>query len=313
MVGRGFNPAVKDAFSFSASGVFANSASRVFCGKPLKPSFGRIAHERKNLSPQIRAAATDALFAAIDRDREYWRNDLDKFDLELATLGRAAEKQRELCLAQPKKFSPDELEFGRDDNARRICIQSKQWAEFRMRYGEYVATMRNLLALKRESIDPMKLKIEDLVPKDSMGRRNSIHELQNYVVGLSKHGLVLNKDGSLDLDRSFIRLNYFDLLHEQAVRNNVQPAVSNRPVDFIATRIPLASIAPALSEDLKADNDPVWLYAGKDRQALIIPRGEFAGQLQLRYLPVANLTQDAKGSIHFDRADWKSGFPLKRS
>jgi hypothetical protein len=267
--------------------------------------------QRKDLSPQLRAAATDALFAAIDRDREYWQDELDKFDLELATLGRAAEKQRELCLAQSKKFSPEELELGRDDNSRRICIQSKQWAEFKMRYGEYVATMRNLLTLKRESIDPMKLRIEDLVPKDSMGRRNSIHELQNYVVGLSKDGLVLNKEGSLDLDRSFVRLNYFDLLHEQAVRNNVQPAVSNRPVDFIATRIPLASIAPALSEDLKADNDPVWLYAGKDRQALIIPRGESAGQLQLRYLPIANLTQDAKGSIHFDRADWKSGFPLK--
>ena len=267
--------------------------------------------QRRDLSPQLRAAARDAFFRAIDHDRKYWQDDLDQFDLELAALGRAAEKQRELCLAQPKKFTPDEMELGRDDNARRICIQSKQWAEFKTHYGEYVSTMRNLSALKRESFDPMKLKIEDLVPTDSMGRRNSVHELQNYVVGLSRDGLVLNKDGSLDLDRSFIRLNYFDLLHEQAVRNNVQPAVSNHPIDFIATRIPLASIALALSEDLKADNDPVWLYAGKDRQALILPRGESAGQLQLRYLPIANLTQDANGSIHFDRADWKSGFPLK--
>ncbi len=171
--------------------------------------------------------------------------------------------------------------------------------------------MRTLLALKRENFDPMKLKIEDLMPKGSMGRRNSIHDLQNYVVGLSRDGLALNKDGSLDLDRSFARLNYFDLLHEQAVRNNVQSAVSSRPIDFIATRIPLASIAPELSDDLKADNDPVWLYAGKDRQALILPRGESANQLQLRYLPIANLTQDANGAIHFDRVDGKTGFPLK--
>ncbi len=267
--------------------------------------------QRKDLPPKMRAAATDAFFAAIDRDRQDWQDDLDKFDHELAGLGRAAERQRELCSQQPKRFSPEEVETGRDDSARRICIQSKQWAEFQTRYAEYVATMRNLLALKRATFDPMRLRIEDLVPKDAMGKRNSINDLQNYVVGLSKDGLALKTDGSLDLDRSFLRLNYFDLLHEQAVRNNVQSAVSNRPIDFIATRIPLAAIAAALPDDAKADNDPVWLYAGKDRQALILARGESAGQLQLRYLPVANLTQNADGTIHFDRADWKAGFPLK--
>jgi hypothetical protein len=267
--------------------------------------------QRKDLPPPVRAAATDAFFAAIDRDRKYWQDDFARFDRELAALGRAAEKQRELCLQQPKKFPPDQVELGRDDNARRICVQAKQWAEFHARYTEYIATMRNLLALKRDTFDPRKLKIEDLMPKDAMGRRNSINDLQNYVVGLSKNGLMLKPDGTLDLDRSFIRLNYFDLLHEQAVRNNVQSAVSNRPVDFIATRIPLAEIAAALPDDAKADNDPVWLYAGKDRQALILPRGESAGQLQLRYLPIANLTQNVDGTIHFDRADWRAGFPLK--
>ncbi|HYT50121.1 MAG TPA: hypothetical protein VEL78_07000, partial [Pyrinomonadaceae bacterium] len=267
--------------------------------------------QRKDLSPQARAVATDTFFAAIDHDRKFWQDDADKFDPELAALGRAAQKQRDLCLAQPKTFSEADQEMGRDDNARRVCIQSKQWAEFQTRYGQYVATMRNLLALKRDNFDPQKLKIEDIMPKDSMGRRNSIHDLQNYVVGLSKDGLVLKSNGSLDLDRSFIRLNYFDLLHEQAVRNNVQAAVSNRPVDFIATRIPLESIAPALNDDLKPDNDVVWLYAGKDRQALILPRGEAAGQLQLRFLPVANLTQDANGAVRFDRIDWKPGLPLK--
>ena len=85
-----------------------------------------------------------------------------------------------------------------------------------------MATMRNLLSLKRDNFEPQKLKIEDFIPKESMGRRNSIHELQNYVVGLSKDGLTREGDGSLDLDRSLVRLNYVDLLHEQTVRNNVQ-------------------------------------------------------------------------------------------
>jgi Type I phosphodiesterase / nucleotide pyrophosphatase len=267
--------------------------------------------QRKDLPAQTRQAVTDAFFAAIDRDRAGWQTDLDNFDRELAALERAADQQAELCAQQPKKFTPEEKEVGKDDDARRICIKAKQWNELRAHYGEYVATVRRLIALKKESFDPQKIKIEDLILKQSMGRRNSIHELQNYVVGLGKDGLVLNSDGSLDWDRTFVRINYLDLLHEQTVRNNVQALVSNRPVDFIATRLPREAIAPALSDDLKPDDDVVWLYGGKDRQALVLPRGERAGSLQLRYLPIANLTQDDNGAIHFERAELKNGFPLK--
>ncbi len=268
--------------------------------------------QRKDLPPQLRTAATAAFFAAIDHDRGYWQDDVDRFDQELAALGRSAETQQQSCLAQPKKFTPAEAELGRDDNARRVCIRAKQVAEFHAAYSAYVAIVRNLLALRRESFDPQKLKIEDLLPKDSMGRRNSIHDLQNYVVGLGKDGLVLKSDGTLDEDRSFVRLDYFDLLKKQFVRNNVQANVLPQPIDFIATRIPRETIAAALGDDLKPDDDVVWLYSGPDRQALIIPRGEkVGGPLNLRYLPIANLTQPDDGQIRFDRADWKPGFPLK--
>src|SRR5262245_29618949 len=268
--------------------------------------------QRKDLSPPVRAAATEAFFSAIDHDRVYWQDDLDKLSAELAAVGRWAEKQGQSCLSQPKNFTTAEKEMGADDNARRVCIQAKQAGEFQERYGIYVATIRTLLGLKRETFDPQRLKIEDVIPKDSMGRRNSIHDLQNYVVGPGKDGLVLKSDGSLDADRSFVRLNYFDLLKKQTVRNNVQAEVSTQPIDFIATRIPREAIAPALDADLKPDDDVVWLYSGPDRQALIIPRGESTGgQLSLRYLPVANLRQTDDGVIRFDRVDWKAGLPLK--
>src|SRR5204863_9789097 len=136
-----------------------------------------------------------------------------------------------------------------------VCIRARQTLELHQRYSAYVAVLRNLLALKRESFDPQRLKIEDLITKDSMGRRNSIHDLQNYVVGLGKDGLVLKSDGSLDEDRSFVRLDYFDVLRQQIVRNNVQANVSAQPIDFIATRIPRDAIAPALSDALKPDDD----------------------------------------------------------
>ena len=268
--------------------------------------------QRKDLSPSLRTATTAAFFSALERERVLLQDELDKFDSELAALDRSAAAQRQSCLEQPKKFTQAELEMGRDDNARRVCIKAKQATEFHERYSAWVTTMRNLLGLKREGFDPQKLKIEDLIPKDSMGRRNSIHDLQNYVVGLGKDGLVLNSDGSLDPDRSFVRLNYFDLLKQQTVRNNVQARVSSQPIDFIATRVPREAIAPALSDELKPDDDVVWLYAGQDRQALIIPRGESGGgSLSLRYLPIANLTQAVDGQVRFDRADWQPGLPLK--
>lgn len=267
--------------------------------------------QRKDLPAETRQAATGALFATIDQNRSFWQDDLAKFDTELAAFGRAGEAKQQLCLSQPKKFTPAEVEMGRDDNARRICIQAKQATEFKERYAAYVATMRNLLRLQPANFDPLRMKIEDLIPKASMGRRNSVNNLQNYVVGLGKDGLVLKSDGSLDFDRTFVRVNYFDLLKKQTVRNNVQAEVSAQPIDFAVTRIPREVISPALTDDLKPDDDVVWLYGGPDRQALIIPRGENGGQLSLRYLPIANLTETASGEIHFDRLDFRPNLPLR--
>ena len=267
--------------------------------------------QRKDLAEPVRVAATKVFFTAVDKERAFWQEDLNRLETEVAAVRRAAFKNSELCKSQPKKFSTEDHEMGRDDNARRVCIRAKQGEEFADRYTAYIATMRNLLALKPEAFDPRKLKVETLIPIDAMGRRNSITDLQNYVAGLNKQGLVLKDDGSLDLDRSFVRVNYFDLMHRQQVRNNIQADVAARPVDFIATRIPRAAIAPALSDDLQPDDDVVWIHSGADKQALILPRGESGGPLQLRYLPIANLTQNADGRISFDRADWKSGLPLK--
>ena len=65
-----------------------------------------------------------------------------------------------------------------------------------------------------------------------------------------------------------------------------------------------------LSAELQPDDDVVWLYGGAERQALILARAEASGQLQLRYLPIANLIQDAQGSIRFDETKWRSDLPL---
>lgn len=267
--------------------------------------------QRKDLSPQLRIAATDAFFTALASDRARWQGEVDQLAEELVVLRRANEKLLALCQSQPKKFTPADREMGRDDNARRVCIRSVQGVELESRYAGYVAMMRNLFSLRREGFAPGTLKIAELIPEKAMGPRNSIHDLQDYIAGLGRDGLVLKKDGALDLGRSFLRLNYFDLICEQKVRNNVQPGVSNHPVDFIATRIPREAIAPALPPDLQPDDDAVWLYGGPDRQALVLARAETEGKLRLRYLPIAHLTQDEQGVIKFDRISWQAGLPLR--
>jgi len=267
--------------------------------------------QRKDISPPLRNALTEAFFSELGRGRSRWQSDLDQFSIELAALQRALVKQRALCESQPKTFSQADRDLNRDDNARRVCTLAAQWTAFEKGYRRYVATMRKLLSVPREQFDPFHVKIDEVIPKGAMGQSNTIYDLQNYVVAPAPGGPVITSDGSLDMERSFLRLNYFSLMAGQAVRNNVQPNVSSHPVDFVALRIPRETIAPALSDDLRPDDDAVWLYSGRDRQALILARGEAEGQLRLRYLPIANLTQDACGQVHFDRADWQAGLPLR--
>lgn len=267
--------------------------------------------QRRDLSAELRSAATNTFFNVLAKDRAAWTPELDQLESETGALHRAIAAEDNRCKSQPKKFTEEDREMGRDDNARRTCLHVTQWTELETHYTEYIATMRALLALHRDTFQPAQLRIPDLIPKTSMGDRNSIYALQNYIVGPGASGLVLKTDGSLDIDRSFVRLNYFDLLKGQTVRNNVQPGVSNQPVDFLATRIPRESIAELLPPDAQPADDVIWLYASPDRQALVLPRGEAAGRLELRYLPVAHLTQDATGAIHFDRIDWQPDLPLK--
>ena len=267
--------------------------------------------QRADLSPQLRNAVRDAFFSTLNRDRIAWTGELDGLDVELAALHRAIEKQQALCGAQPKTFTLADREMGRDDEARRVCVLKTQWSEMEAQYRAYIANMRNLLSLHPATFAPAKVKAEDLIPRHAMGARNTIHDLQNYVVGLVANGLAVKSDGSLDLEHSFVRINYLDLLKEQTVRNNLQSPVSNHPIDFLAMRIPRESIAPALTSDLEPDDDVIWLYGGTNRQALVLARGKVKGQLQLHYLPIANLTQDKKGIFHFDRAEWQPDFPLR--
>jgi hypothetical protein len=264
---------------------------------------------RGDLPQPLRRAATAALFATIDRRRAGWRRTLEELREELGALHRLIERQGALVAAQPKKWSKEDADLGRDREARREFARLDSWTADEREYTAYLQSLANLLALDPARLNPSAVVIEEIIPKGAMGDHNTLHELQNYVVGPAEGGLVLAPDGSLDMEKSFRRVNYFTLLGDVSVRNNVQPGVESRPVDFVAVRVPEEALRGALAADERPDQ-AVWLYGGPDRQALILSREE-GSQLKLRYVPVSNLKQSSDGRVTFERAGWGAGLPLK--
>jgi hypothetical protein len=267
--------------------------------------------QRKDLTPALRNAMTAGFFKTLDRRRDEWQASLSSLQEELDALRRLIEKQRAFVASKPKKWTPEQQEAGLDQDARREFAHLDSWEADNRKYTEYARTLSNLLALRRESFAPERIKIEDVIAKKAMGSHNSIHALQNYVVGLAAGGAVIAPDGSLDLDKSFTRVDYFALLNNVAVRNNVQAGIESRPVDFVAVRVPSDAIAPALAKHSLSSDEVLWVYDGQQNQALILSKRDEAGTLSLRYLPVANLKQTRDGSFSFERIEWRDRLPLK--
>ena len=266
--------------------------------------------QRGGLSDEARKAAIHEFFAVIDRRRAGWEKDLAQLQTELGALDRAILEQRKLWEAQPKKFTKEQQDAGLDDAAKRIYVQLDRWQMERKEYSEYALALQKLLALSSEAFVASKVKIADVIPKMSMGDRNTLYELQNYVVGLGPNGIILNADGSMNMDQTFVRVDYFSLLQGITVRNNVQRGIANRPVDLIATRIARELVLPLINER-DFDEDVIWVNAGANRQALLLSRRNANGELSLRYLPISGLTQDANGRLQFKQISWQAGLPLQ--
>jgi hypothetical protein len=69
--------------------------------------------------------------------------------------------------------------------------------------------------------------------------------------------------------------------------------------------------AEALPADLRPNEDPIWLYGDKERQALILSRLDAKGNRSFYYLPVSGLAQAPDGQVTFKIISWAPGMPLK--
>ena len=268
--------------------------------------------QQKDLSRPRRGALIEVFFATLDPRRSEWTRLLNELREELDILRRDAEQQDQLAAAKtPAKWTRQDSDLGLDKEALRLQARADMLRQDAADYAEYARTLANLLSLNRENFRPEKWRVSDLIAKQSVGLGNTVHQLQNYVAGPNPSGLVFAADGGLDFAASFKRIDYLELLHSRAVRNNVQPGVSNRPIDFVALRAPTAAFGAALREYGPLDPQVIWLYDGAEHQALILSRADADGKLNLRYLPVARLAQSADGLITFERAVWGRDFPLR--
>jgi hypothetical protein len=267
--------------------------------------------QRKDLEDRLRQPLMAAFFATIERRRAGWEKTSAELNEELAALRRAIEKQEELWRQQPKKLTEEENRAGRDDEIKRVYATLNRWQVQEREYSQYATALQNLLELRPDTFEPARLKIQDIIPRHAVGDLNSTYELQNYVAGIAPGGFVLDSSGSLDMQRSFVRINYFSLLHNQTVRNNVQAPVSNHPVEYVATIVPAQLLKPLFPNLGDVEPDVVWVYDGEDKQALIFARQDTAGQLSFHYQPVKNLKQDINGCITLDQIDWQPNLPLE--
>ena len=214
----------------------------------------------------------------------------------MAALKQAIEaRKEEIAAEQPKKWTPEQIAAGEQQAARRLADELQTWEREDTSYCAYQSRLRTLLALNPDPNHPLRKNIRDLVPELSLGDRNSIHDLQHYVIGPSPDGLVVDAAGRLDSERSFRYLENFELLASQRVRNNPQPALSSKPLDFIAAALP----------DIGSQH-AYWLYGDEAHQLMILTDAQ--GNIAVR--PIARLHQGPEGNVSWSAQSWAPGFPL---
>jgi hypothetical protein len=248
-----------------------------------------IALERRDLSGRVRSAARDAYRRILLRYLQKSRPRIDRLKSELDILHGKIGQLQSLLPRAPTNLAQ-----------RRIGVRIDSWQSDERSYREVLAAVERMQSKDTRTVSRV-------IPKRWLGEPNSVHQLQNYIVGINPEGLQLATDGSLDLERSFLRVNYFSRLISLTVRNVIQAGLGNRPVDFVAMRVPASSLARALPGEDRP-TFAVWLHAGADRQLLVLARGD---PVELKVVPVAELREDASGAVTFEPMHWRAGLPLQ--
>lgn len=149
--------------------------------------------------------------------------------------------------------------------------------------------------------------ISDFIPKQYLGRHNSIHQLSNYTLGLDED---LNWiDTTVDHKGRPTNMNYFEVLANYQAANAPENGRRN-PFDLITTGLPVQEALTALqghgllngSHQLKS---AVWIKSSarlnpfKGGEAV----AAWTADDRILYVPVRGLQQQADGRLHFELAE----------
>ena len=250
---------------------------------------------KPDLPTNLRRPTATYLRETIDCHRAAWTQTANELEEEMAALKPLIEERTKIVKQESKKWAHAQIAAGNDKAAHRLADELQRWEREYASYRGYVAHLRALLALNPDPNRPFREDIRALVPELSLGDNNTIRDLQHYVVGPSAGGLVLDAAGHLDPERSFRYVDNFELLASQRVRNNPQPALSPKPIDFIAAALP----------DIGSQH-AYWLYGDENHQLVILTAT--SGMILVR--PVAHLHQNPCGDVSWSAQSWAPGFPL---
>jgi hypothetical protein len=264
---------------------------------------------RPDLSEGLRKAAQKAFGEILNRNRKDWQKLTDDLKQELeAVRERIAAFHRELP-ARDRKWTRVEKEKGLDEAALRQKSNLEHWRLQEREYAAVAGVYSRWLDLHTETLSPQSLKLEDYIPPRFLGTHNAPYQLRHYPVGIKSGGLKLNLAGELDFDQTFEEVDYFELFVNLTVRNNPQAGIDTHPVDWVACRIPPGSLAEEENGNSREDRLPIWLYAGSQRQALILANSE--GGRTIEYVPLNTLRWTEGGKAIIEKGEWQNGYPLK--
>ncbi|MEQ1887073.1 MAG: alkaline phosphatase family protein [Bryobacteraceae bacterium] len=266
---------------------------------------------QKRTTGAVRVAVLRAFLQQLEEVRPRYGAQLTELREHLAALRRAIQDHASEAAPVAKRAKQTKAEKGRDSGESvRWNARLDRWRAEERADMEYLTVMDRLLSLTESDFDPGRFKIEEVIPRKSLGGLNSVFDLQHYVVGPSAEGMQIAPDGSLDFARSFRTLDYLRAISEIAVRNNVQKGVSNKPVDFIAMPLDRAALARALREETDLE-DGIWLRGSNEKEALLLTRHSSSGALELRYLPIEGLKESTSGELRFEKCDFSPAAPLQ--
>lgn len=248
---------------------------------------------RKDLPLAERKAAAQYVRSVIDKNRASWGQTEKELSQEIDVLKRLMAPRKEIVSKLKMNRSSKKDDSGQFQRNRRLRNELADWQEEVDGYTDYLQHIRRLLAYVPDVAKPLEEKVDSFMPPLAQGDNNSVGQIQNYVVGLSALGISIDSEGTLDEQSTFRHVNYPQLLVAQRVHNNPQPALSDRPIDFVAMILP--------------DKKSYWLY-GDDQRQLII---ETNSDCQIRLRPVMQLSQaDAGEPVNMQDVSWQPGLPL---